>query len=239
MRDAPRTWALTGAAGFIGSHLLESLLTLEQRVIGLDNFSTGTRRNLDEVRTEVGEERWERFTMIEGDIRSADACRRACEGVDLVLHQAALGSVPRSIAEPLAAHETNVTGTLNMLLAARDEGVERFIWASSSSVYGDHPDLPRVEEQIGRPVSPYAATKRACELYAEAFARTYSLDVIGLRYFNVFGPRQDPEGPYAAVIPVWIATLLNGGAPVVYGDGGTTRDFCYVADAVQANLLAA
>jgi UDP-N-acetylglucosamine 4-epimerase len=237
--QTPFSWLITGVAGFIGSHLLESLLMLDQRVMGLDNFSTGTRSNLEDVRSRAGTNRWARFTLLEGDIRSLEACRRACRGVDFVLHQAALGSVPRSIAEPLATHESNATGTLNMLVAARDEGVERFVYASSSSVYGDIPDQPKVESRSGRPLSPYAVTKAAGELYADVFARTHGMVTVGLRYFNVFGPRQDPSGPYAAVIPRWIGALLNDEPVVIYGDGETSRDFCYVANAVQASLLAA
>jgi UDP-N-acetylglucosamine 4-epimerase len=239
LRAAPRSWLVTGAAGFIGSHLVARLLELDQRVTGLDNFATGSRQNLDAVRASVSPERAARFTFVEGDIRDAAACRQACAGVELVLHQAALGSVPRSVQDPLTSHEVNVTGFLRVLQAAREAGVRRIVYASSSSVYGDHPALPKVEAQVGRVLSPYAATKYADELYAHAFGRCYGLALVGLRYFNVFGPRQDPNGPYAAVIPRWYAALLAGKEVEVFGDGETSRDFCYVANAVQANLLAA
>lgn len=235
----PRIWLITGAAGFIGSNLLETLLTLDQKVVGLDNFITGHRHNLDEVQRLVTPEQWARFTFIEADIRSLDACRRACEGVDHVLHQAALGSVPRSLEDPIATNDINATGFLNMLVAARDAGVGSFTYAASSSTYGDHPALPKVEEHIGKPLSPYAVTKYVNELYADVFARSYGFDSIGLRYFNIFGPRQDPEGAYAAVIPKWTAALLDGETVWVNGDGETSRDFCFIANAVQANLLAA
>jgi UDP-N-acetylglucosamine 4-epimerase len=239
VRHEPKRWLVTGVAGFIGSNLLEHLLKLDQSVVGLDNFATGKRRNLDEVKGLVSAAQWARFTFIEGDIRDPGACQAACREVDYVLHQAALGSVPRSIADPLNSHEANVTGTLNMLLASRDNSVRRFVYASSSSVYGDHPELPKVEDRIGRQLSPYAVTKYADELYAEQFARHYSLETVGLRYFNVFGPRQDPEGPYAAVIPKWIAAMIKGEPVYINGTGETSRDFCYVANVVQANLLAA
>ncbi len=239
MRDVPRRWLVTGAAGFIGSHLAETLLALGQDVVGIDNFATGHRRNLDEVRGIVGNEAWARFTFIEGDIVDLATCRRACEGASFVLHQAALGSVPRSLKDPLATHAANATGFLNMLVAARDAGAQRFVYAASSSTYGDHPALPKVEENIGRPLSPYAVTKYVNELYADVFARSYGLHSVGLRYFNVFGARQDPDGPYAAVIPLWVRNMLRGEACVINGDGETSRDFCYVANAVQANLLAA
>jgi UDP-N-acetylglucosamine 4-epimerase len=235
----PRRWLVTGAAGFIGSHLVETLLKLGQSVVGLDNFSTGYARNLEEMQGIVGEAAWRNFTFIEGDIRALADCRRACANVDYVLHQAALGSVPRSIEDPLATHESNLTGFVNMLIAARDAGAARFVYAASSSTYGDHPGLPKVEDQIGRPLSPYAVTKYANELYADVFARCYGLNSIGLRYFNVFGPRQDPEGAYAAVIPKWIAQFIVGEPVYINGDGETSRDFCYVENAVQANLLAA
>ncbi|NRF66824.1 NAD-dependent epimerase/dehydratase family protein [Aquincola sp. S2] len=239
MRDVPRTWLVTGVAGFIGSHLLETLLGLGQRVVGLDNYATGHRHNLDDVQAAVGAEAWSRFTMIEGDIRRFDDCRAACAGVDLVLHQAALGSVPRSLADPITTNEVNISGFLNLLVAARDAQVQRFVYAASSSTYGDHPGLPKVEHAIGNPLSPYAVTKYVNELYAAVFARSYGLQSIGLRYFNVFGPRQDPEGAYAAVVPRWAAAMLRGDAVQINGDGQTSRDFCFVANAVQANLLAA
>ena len=239
LRASPRRWLVTGVAGFIGSNLLETLLALDQNVVGLDNFATGHQRNLDQIRSTLAPARWSRFRFIQGDIRVAEDCRRACEGVDIVLHQAAIGSVPRSIADPVTTNAVNIDGFLNMLVAARDAGIGRFIYAASSSTYGDHPGLPKVEERIGAPLSPYAVTKYVNELYAAVFARTYGLATIGLRYFNVFGPRQDPEGAYAAVIPKWIAALIEGRPVHVYGDGSTSRDFCYVANAVQANLLAA
>jgi UDP-N-acetylglucosamine 4-epimerase len=232
-------WLVTGAAGFIGSNLVEALLAAGQQVIGLDNFATGHRANLDEVRASVGEENWSRFELIEADIRDRDACARAVTGVEIVLHQAALGSVPRSLADPLTSHDVNVTGFVNLLDAARLAGVRRFVYAASSSTYGDEPNLPKREERIGNPLSPYAATKLANEVYASVYARSYDFPSIGLRYFNVFGPKQDPEGPYAAVIPKWIATMVAGGEVEIYGDGSTSRDFCYVANAVQANLRAA
>ena len=239
LRKAPRMWLITGVAGFIGSNLLETLLKLDQRVVGLDNFATGYQRNLDEVKMLVEPSQWRRFAFIEGDIRHLDDCRRACDGVDYVLHQAALGSVPRSLADPIATNAANVTGFLNMLVAARDAKVKRFVYAASSSTYGDHPSLPKVEEFIGRPLSPYAVTKYVNELYADVFARCYKLEAIGLRYFNVFGRRQDPNGAYAAVIPKWTAAMVMGEPIVINGDGETSRDFCYVENAVQANLLAA
>jgi UDP-N-acetylglucosamine 4-epimerase len=234
-----RTWLVTGAAGFIGSHLVERLLRLDQAVVGLDNFATGKRANLDGVRLAVGPDAASRFRFIEGDITVASTCNAACAGVDVILHQAALGSVPRSIAAPLPSHATNLTGFVNMLEAAKAAGIKRFVYASSSSVYGTEPALPKVEQRIGDPLSPYAVTKLANELYAGVFARCYGMETIGLRYFNVFGPRQDPEGPYAAVIPRWVDAMLSGGKVVINGDGETSRDFCYVANAVQANLLAA
>jgi UDP-N-acetylglucosamine/UDP-N-acetylgalactosamine 4-epimerase len=239
LREAPKIWLITGVAGFIGSNLLETVLKLDQRVVGLDNFATGHQRNLDEVRGAVGSGQWARFQFIDGDIRSLDDCRRACIGVDYVLHQAALGSVPRSVADPVATNAANVTGFLNMLVAARDAKVASFTYAASSSTYGDHPGLPKVEYVVGKPLSPYAVTKYVNELYADVFARCYGFESIGLRYFNVFGPRQDPNGAYAAVIPKWTAAMLKGEAIFVNGDGETSRDFCYVANAVQANLLAA
>ena len=236
---APRRWLVTGAAGFIGSNLAEALLAMGQTVVGLDNFATGHARNLDDVRARVGEEAAARFTFIEGDIRDLAACHAACAGADVVLHQAALGSVPRSVLDPLTTHAVNVDGTLNVFVAARDAGVSRLVYASSSSVYGDHPGLPKVENAVGTPLSPYAVTKRTGELYADTFARHYGLRAVGLRYFNVFGRRQDPAGAYAAVMPKWVAALLAGEACTVYGDGETSRDFCYVENVVQANILAA
>jgi UDP-N-acetylglucosamine 4-epimerase len=232
-------WLVTGAAGFIGSNLVEALLRLDQRVTGLDNFATGHRHNLDQVRELVGDAAWASFTFIEGDIRNPGDCVRACEDVDFVLHEAALGSVSRSIANPVATNETNVTGFLNMLVAARDAKVKRFVYAASSSTYGDHPALPKVEHQIGNPLSPYAVTKYVNELYADVFGRTYGTESIGLRYFNVFGPRQDPNGAYAAVIPQWIAALIRNQPLRINGDGETSRDFCFIDNVVQANLLAA
>jgi len=235
----PKRWLITGVAGFIGSNLLEHLLKLDQSVVGIDNFSTGKSRNLLEVQDLVSKEQWRRFAFVEGDIRHLPTCREGCRDVDYVLHHAALGSVPRSIEDPIASNENNVTGTLNMLVAARDLMVKRFVYAASSSTYGDHPGLPKVEELIGRPLSPYAVTKYVNELYADVFARTYGLDGIGLRYFNVFGPRQDPEGAYAAVIPKWIAAMIKGETVCINGTGETSRDFCYVENVVQMNLLAA
>ena len=230
---------MTGAAGFIGSHLVETLLALDQHVTGLDNFATGHRRNLDMVRVLVGQKRWGRFRLLEADIRDPSACRTACEQSDYVVHQAALGSVPRSLQDPATTNAANIDGFLNMLIAARDAGVQRFVCAGSSSTYGDHPDLPKVEERIGRPLSPYAVTKYVNELYAGVFAKAYGTQTIGLRYFNVFGPRQDPNGAYAAVIPRWIAAMIRNEPVLINGDGETSRDFCYVANAVQANILAA
>ncbi len=239
LRACPKTWLVTGGAGFIGSHLIEQLLQLEQKVICLDNFSTGRKANLAEIQQTVGSRRWERFALIEADISDSAACREACVGVELVLHQAALGSVPRSLADPVATNQSNVSGFVSLLSAAKDAGVKRFVFASSSAVYGDHPGLPKVEDQIGQALSPYAVSKRINELYADVFGRCYGLEWVGLRYFNVFGPRQDPEGPYAAVIPKWIAAMTRNQTVQIYGDGETSRDFCYVANVVQANLLAA
>lgn len=235
----PRRWLVTGSAGFIGSHLIEALLALGQDVVSMDNFATGYRQNLDEVRAAVGEKAWRRHRFLEADITDLAACRDACKGVAVVLHEAALGSVPRSIENPLLTHAANATGFLNMLVASRDAGVARFVYAASSSTYGDHPGLPKVEDQIGRPLSPYAVTKYLDELYADVFGLSYGMPSIGLRYFNVFGARQDPDGAYAAVIPRWVDTMLRGKAVVIHGDGETTRDFCYVSNVVQANLLAA
>lgn len=232
-------WLVTGVAGFIGSNLLEALLKLNQRVIGLDNFATGHRYNLAQVEALVATDQWARFSFIEGDIRNLDDCHKACEGVKYVLHQAALGSVPRSIADPILTNSTNIGGFLNMLVAARDANVSRFVYAASSSTYGDHPGLPKVEDRIGKPLSPYAVTKLVNEQYADVFARVYGFNTIGLRYFNVFGQRQDPNGAYAAVIPKWTASMIKNEPIWINGDGETSRDFCYVANAVQVNLLAA
>lgn len=234
-----RRWLVTGSAGFIGSHLLEYLLRAGQQVVSLDNFSTGHHGNLDQVRHAVGEEAWTRHSFIEGDIFDTEICRRACDGVNRVLHQAALGSVPRSIENPQLTHAANATGFLNILVAARDAGASRFVFASSSAIYGDHPGLPKVEGVIGQPLSPYAVTKYLNELYANVFTRSYGLSTIGLRYFNVFGPRQDPNGAYAAVIPNWAQKICTGTACDINGDGETTRDFCYIDNVVQANLRAA
>ena len=239
LRKHPKRWLITGCAGFIGSNLLETLLKLDQAVTGLDNFATGYQYNLDEVQELVSPEQWQRFRFVRGDIRDLEACREAASSIDYVLHQAALGSVPRSIKDPVTSNEVNVSGFLNMLVAARDAGVASFVYAASSSTYGDHPSLPKVEERIGRPLSPYAVTKYVNELYAEVFSRCYGFNTIGLRYFNVFGKRQDPNGAYAAVIPKWIAAMIGGGEVVINGDGMTSRDFCFVENAVQANLLAA
>jgi len=267
MRRHPKTWLVTGCAGFIGSHLIETLLKLNQKVVGLDNFATGHQRNLNLVRKAVGEKAWKRFHFIRGDIRKLKDCykafglkmpklgsgqmatsenlkvtanrpRRTAHSVDIVLHQAALGSVPRSIKDPISTHEVNVTGFVNMLVAARDGRVKRFVYASSSSVYGDDKQLPKKEDRIGNQLSPYAVSKYANELYAWVFGKCYGLETIGLRYFNVFGPRQDPNGPYAAVIPRWIAAIKKSEPVQIYGDGKTSRDFCYVDNAVQANILA-
>ncbi len=239
LRSQPRKWLVTGVGGFIGSNLLETLLNLNQRVVGLDNFSTGHQKNLTQVQELVGAIRWKNFQFIEGDICKLADCKCACHEVDFVLHQAALGSVPRSILDPLATHASNVTGFLDMLMAARDAKVRRFVYASSSAIYGDHPGLPKMEEKIGQPLSPYAVTKKMNEMYADVFALAYRFPSIGLRYFNVFGPRQDPEGAYAAVIPKWIAALLKREPVFINGDGETSRDFCFVENVVQANLLAA
>lgn len=239
LKASPKVWLVTGVAGFIGSNLLEALLSLDQTVVGLDNFSTGYQRNLDEVCRLLSPEQWQRFTFIQGDITRQEDCQLACKGVDYVLQQAALGSVPRSIENPVRTNQTNIDGFLNMLLAARDNKVKRFVYAASSSTYGDHAALPKMEDNIGKPLSPYAVTKYVNELYAEVFAQTWGLESAGLRYFNVFGKRQDPNGAYAAVIPKWINNLLNEQPVYINGDGETSRDFCYIDNAVQANLLAA
>ena len=236
---APKTWLVTGVAGFIGSNLLETLLKLNQTVVGLDNFATGYQKNLDEVQSLVSSEQWDRFSFIEGDIRNFADCQKACSGVDYVLHQAALGSVPRSLADPITTNEVNISGFLNMLTAARDAEVKSFTYAASSSTYGDHPGLPKVEDKIGKPLSPYAVTKYVNELYADVFARSYGFKSVGLRYFNVFGRRQDPDGAYAAVIPKWTAAMIKNDTVFINGDGETSRDFCYIENTVQANILAA
>ncbi len=235
--NSPRRWLVTGVAGFIGSALLERLLDLGQTVVGVDNFLTGHKKNLDDVLAINPDERLQ-FTFIEGDLREPAVAKKACKDVDIILHQAALGSVPRSIKDPVTTHQHNVDAFLNVLVAARDAGVGRVVYASSSSVYGDHPGLPKHEDRIGKPLSPYAATKRTDEIYAQVFADCYTMQLIGLRYFNVFGRRQDPDGPYAAVIPRWISALLDGKPCVIFGDGSSSRDFCYVDNVVQANLLA-
>lgn len=236
---APKTWLVTGCAGFIGSNLVETLLKLGQKVVGLDNFATGKQHNLTQVQQIVGAELWQQFRFIEADIRDPAACLNACIGVDYVLHQAALGSVPRSINDPIATNETNISGFLNMLVAAKEHKVSRFVYAASSSTYGDHPALPKLEANIGNPLSPYAVTKYVNELYSDVFSRCYGFHSVGLRYFNVFGPRQDPHGAYAAVIPKWTAAMIAGEDVAINGDGETSRDFCFVANAVQANILAA
>jgi UDP-N-acetylglucosamine 4-epimerase len=239
LRAEPRKWLITGAAGFIGSNLVEALLKLEQYVVGFDNLSTGYYHNLEDVRSRVSDLQWSKFSFLNADIRDVDACRRACAGADYVLHQAALGSVPRSIEDPIATNQNNIDGFLNILISARDTAVKRFVYAASSSTYGDHPALPKVEEVIGRPLSPYAVTKLVNELYAEVFARSYAFKTVGLRYFNIFGRRQDPSGSYAAVIPKWIAALIRNEPVYINGDGETSRDFCYIDNVIQANLLAA
>lgn len=236
---SPKTWLVTGVAGFIGSNLLEALLKLDQRVVGLDNFATGYQHNLDEVQSLVTSAQWANFQFIQGDIRDLEDCQRACAGVDYVLHQAALGSVPRSLADPITTNSANITGFLNMLVAARDAQVKSFTYAASSSTYGDHPALPKVEDNIGKPLSPYAVTKYVNELYADVFSKCYGFHTIGLRYFNVFGPRQNPNGAYAAVIPKWVSSLLKGETVFINGDGETSRDFSFIQNAIQANLLAA
>ena len=239
LRQVPKTWLVTGVAGFIGSNLLEALLNLDQRVVGLDNFATGYQHNLDEVQSLVTPSQWANFQFIQGDIRNLEDCQRACAGVNYVLHQAALGSVPRSLADPITTNSANITGFLNMLVAARDAKVKSFTYAASSSTYGDHPALPKVEDNIGKPLSPYAVTKYVNELYAEVFSKCYGFHNIGLRYFNVFGPRQNPNGAYAAVIPKWVSSLLIGETVFINGDGETSRDFTFIKNTIQANLLAA
>ena len=239
LKNSQSIWLITGVAGFIGSNLLETLLKLNQKVVGLDNFSTGHQYNLNEVKGLVAKNQWANFTLIDGDIRDTDTCHKACHNVNYVLHQAALGSVPRSIEDPALTNANNINGFLNMLIAARDAKVNRFVYAASSSTYGDHPDLPKQEPKIGNPLSPYAVTKLVNELYADVFAKTYNFNTIGLRYFNIFGQRQDPNGAYAAVIPKWFGALLSGDDSFINGDGETSRDFCFIDNCIQANLLAA
>lgn len=239
LQNDPKVWLITGVAGFIGSNLLETLLLLNQKIIGLDNFATGYQHNLDEVQDQVSQKQWENFTFIEGDIRDFATCEKVVKGVDYILHQAALGSVPRSIADPITSNSANITGFLNMMTAAKNEGVKNFVYAASSSTYGDHPALPKVEENIGKPLSPYAVTKYVNELYADVFTKTYGFNSIGLRYFNVFGKRQNPNGAYAAVIPKWASSLIHNEEVFINGDGETSRDFCFIENTVQANILAA
>ncbi|NMP16543.1 NAD-dependent epimerase/dehydratase family protein [Thalassotalea sp. Y01] len=235
----PKRWLVTGVAGFIGSNLLETLLKHDQHVVGLDNFATGHRHNLDDVKHNVSSTQWQNFRFLEGDISNFERCREAVFEVDYVLHQAALGSVPRSLDDPIKTNTANITGFLNMMVASKEAKVQSFTYAASSSTYGDHPALPKVEANIGNPLSPYAVTKYVNELYADVFARAYQFNAIGLRYFNVFGRRQDPNGAYAAVIPKWTAAMIAENTVDIYGDGETSRDFCYIDNAVQANILAA
>ena len=247
LKENQYTWLVTGAAGFIGSNLVEKLLTLNQNVVGLDNFETGYQHNLDQaiedaqtaLATDNCQLNADNFCLIEGDIRNIETCHHACKGVDYVLHQAALGSVPRSIEDPIRTNRTNIDGFLNMLVASREAKVKRFVYAASSSTYGDHPDLPKVEDKIGNPLSPYAVTKQVNELYATVFAKTYNFNTIGLGYFNILGKRQDPDGAYAAVIPKWVSSIIKGEEVFINGDGETSRDFCYIENTVQMNLLAA
>jgi UDP-N-acetylglucosamine 4-epimerase len=234
-----KVWLITGVAGFVGCNLLERLLNLDQQVVGLDNFATGHRSNLEQIKSMVTPTQWNRFKFIEGDIRRLNECQKACRGIDYVLHQAALGSVPRSILDPITTNETNIQGFLNMLVSAREAGVSSFVYAASSSTYGDHPGLPKVEDKIGKPLSPYAVTKLVNEHYAQVFARIHNFNSIGLRYFNIFGAHQDPDGAYAAVIPKWISAMIKNEPVWINGDGETSRDFCYIENAIQANLLAA
>jgi len=238
LKQQPKTWLVTGCAGFIGSNLLEFLLNLNQRVVGLDNFITGHQENLDEVQKSVTPEQWDRFNFIFGDICLVEDCKKAVEGVDYVLHQAALGSVPRSIVDPIATNNANISGFLNMLVASKDAGVTSFTFAASSSTYGDHPNLPKVEDKIGNALSPYAVTKLVNEIYADVFSRTYNFNCIGLRYFNIFGKRQDPNGAYAAVIPKWADAMLTNDGITINGDGSISRDYCFIENAIQANILA-
>ncbi len=239
LRRKPRRWLITGAAGFIGSHLVEHLLLLGQKVTGLDNFSNGKRENLDQIKEVISADQWQRFSFVKGDVRDLTVCHKLTDGIDFILHQAAQGSVPRSISDPVGFNDNNITGTLNMLVAAKECKVQRFVYATSSSVYGDDPTLPKVEDNIGLPLSPYAVTKYVNELYAGVFSRCYGTETVGLRYFNVFGPRQDPNGAYAAVIPKWIGDMIHGNAVYINGTGETSRDFCFVENVVQANILAA
>ena len=239
LQQNPKTWLITGVAGFIGSNLLEALLKLDQQVVGLDNFATGHQYNLDEVQTLVNPEQWARFRFIKGDIRDLQHCHQACAKVDYVLHQAALGSVPRSLADPITTNSANIDGFLNMLVAAKEANVQSFVYAASSSTYGDHAALPKKEDIIGKPLSPYAVTKYVNELYADVFARCYGFTAIGLRYFNVFGKRQDPNGAYAAVIPKWASAMIKNEDVFINGDGETSRDFCFIENVIEANLLAA
>ncbi len=239
LKSSPKNWLITGVAGFIGSNLLEELLNLNQTVVGLDNFSTGNKQNLEEVKKNLKGVKWEHFRFMEADITTLDDCLSACDGIDYILHQAALGSVPRSIDDPIRTNQSNIDGFLNILVAAKEKNVKRFVYAASSSTYGDHQDLPKIEDRIGRPLSPYAVTKYVNELYADVFAKTYGIETIGLRYFNVFGKRQDPNGAYAAVMPKWFSALIKGEAVFINGDGETSRDFCFIDNCVQANLLSA
>lgn len=239
LNTTTKSWLITGVAGFIGSNLLETLLNNNQKVLGVDNFSTGHQHNLDQVKSRVSPEQWSNFELINGDIRDKDTCKNLCSDINYVLHQAALGSVPRSLEDPITTNENNISGFLNILTAAKDANVDRFVYAASSSTYGDHPDLPKVEDKIGNPLSPYAVTKLVNELYAGVFARCYDFNTIGLRYFNIFGRRQDPEGAYAAVIPKWVSSIINNEPVYINGDGETSRDFCYIDNTVQANILAA
>ena len=239
LKANPKVWLITGVAGFIGSNLLEYLLELDQTIIGLDNFATGHQRNLDEVKCTVSKSQWGKFHFIEGNICNLRDCHQACDGVNYVLHQAALGSVPRSIRDPLATNDSNINGFLNMLIASRDANVSSFTYAASSSTYGDHPVLPKIEDRIGKPLSPYAVTKYVNELYADVVAKTYGFKAVGLRYFNVFGKRQDPRSAYAAVIPKWTAAMIYGEDVIINGDGETSRDFCFIENVIQANILSA
>jgi UDP-N-acetylglucosamine 4-epimerase len=239
LKNEQHTWLITGVAGFIGSNLLEALLKLDQRVVGLDNFSTGYQKNLDDVESQISKEQWRNFNFVEGDIRNIEDCQLACNGVEIVLHQAALGSVPRSIEDPIATNNVNISGFLNMLVASKNSKVQRFVYAASSSTYGDHPDLPKIEERIGKPLSPYAVSKYVNEIYADVFFRCYGFGSIGLRYFNVFGLRQNPNGAYAAVIPTWVSSILSSKPVYINGDGESSRDFTYIENVVQANILAA